>query len=54
MEKLNPNWGDNIDQDVFSGGLAIEPLRESMEKLSYVKQIEKLLIEQELIFHKST
>ena len=45
MEKLYPNWCDHIDLDVFSGGLAIESLRESMEKLSYVKQIEKLLIE---------
>ena len=45
---------DNMALDVYSGGLAIEPLRESMEKLSCVKQIEKLLIEQELIFHKST
>jgi|TARA_B000000565_G_C23466598_1_gene254205 hypothetical protein len=26
---------DNLDLDVYSGGLALEPLRESMGKLSY-------------------
>ena len=40
MEKLYPNWGDHIDLDVFSGGLAIEPLRESMGKLSYEEEID--------------
>ena len=43
MEKLYPNWGDHIDLDVFSGGLAIEPLRESMEKLSYEDKIDSFL-----------
>ena len=54
ISQLMGHEDDNMALDVYSGGLAIEPLRESMEKLSYVKQIEKLLIEQELIFHKST
>ena len=44
MEKLNPKWGDNIDLDVFSGGLAIEPLMESMGKLSYGEEIDNHLI----------
>ena len=35
MENLYTKLGDNIDLDVFCGGLAIEPLRESMKKLSY-------------------
>ena len=43
MEKLYPKWGDNIDLDVFSGGLTIEPLRESMEKLSYGDRIDSFL-----------
>ena len=43
MEKLNPKWGGNIDLDVFSGGLAIEALRESMEKLSYGDKIDSFL-----------
>ena len=33
MENLYTKLGDNIDLDVFFGGLAIEPLRESMKKL---------------------
>ena len=37
MEKLNPKWGDNIDLDVFSGGLAIEPLRKSMEMFKLLR-----------------
>ena len=43
MEKLYPNWCDHIDLDVFSGGLAIESLRESMEKLSYGDKIDSFL-----------
>ena len=43
MEKLYPNWGDHIDLDVFSGGLAIEPLREFMEKLNYGDKTDSLL-----------
>ena len=34
MEKVKPKSGDNMALDVYSGGLAIEPLRKSMEKLS--------------------
>ena len=37
MEKLNPKWGDNIDLDVFSGGLAMEPLRKSMEMFELLR-----------------
>ena len=37
--KTKPQIGDNIDLDVFSGGLAVEPLRESMGKLSYGDKI---------------
>ena len=35
MEKVNPKWGDNMTLDVYLGGRAIEPLRESLGKLSY-------------------
>tara|TARA_A100001234_G_C12470594_1_gene319147 strand:- start:452 stop:601 length:150 start_codon:yes stop_codon:yes gene_type:complete len=31
---------DNMALDVYSGGLAIEPLRESMGKLSYEEEID--------------
>ena len=37
MEKLNPKWGDNIDLDVFFGGLAMEPLRKSMEMFELLR-----------------
>ena len=43
MEKVNPKWGDNMGLDVYSGGLAIEPLRISMGKLSYGMEIESAL-----------
>ena len=43
MEKVNPKSGDNMALDVYSGGLAIEPLRESMEKLSYGVEIETII-----------
>ena len=45
IEKLYSNWGDHIDLDVFSGGLAIEPLRESMEKLSFGDKIDSFLFQ---------
>ena len=34
---------DNIALDVFSGGLAIEPLRDSIGKLSYREEIEAII-----------
>ena len=34
----------NLALDVYSGGLAIEPLRKSMNKLSYGEEVEKLII----------
>ena len=34
---------DNMALDVFSGGLAIEPLRESMSRLSYGEEIEAII-----------
>ena len=49
MEKLYPNWGDHIDLDVFSRGLAIESLRESMEKLSYGDKIDSFFIKVEVL-----
>ena len=33
----------NMALDVYSGGLEIEPLRESMGKLSYGEEVEKLI-----------
>ena len=35
---------DNMALDVYSGGLAVEPLRESMGKLSYGEAVEKFLL----------
>ena len=43
MERVNSTWGDNMDLDVYSGGLAIEPLRKSMGKLSYGMGIEVII-----------
>ena len=46
MEKLNYKWAnlvledDNMAFDVYSGGLAIEPLRESIGKLCYEEEID--------------
>tara|TARA_Y100000588_G_scaffold5161_1_gene6271 strand:+ start:80 stop:223 length:144 start_codon:yes stop_codon:yes gene_type:complete len=37
------NEDDNMALDVYSGGLAIEPLRESMGKLSYGKEVDNLI-----------
>ena len=34
---------DNMALNVYSGGLAIEPLRESMEKLSYGEELKGFL-----------
>ena len=34
----------NLSLDVYSGGLAIEPLRKSMNKLSYGEEVENLVI----------
>ena len=34
---------DNMALDVYSAGLAIEPLRESMGKLSYEEEIDSFL-----------
>ena len=33
----------NMALDVYSGGLAIEPLRKSMNKLSYGKEVDNLI-----------
>ena len=35
ISQLMGHEDDNMALDVYSGGLAIEPLRESMRKLSY-------------------
>ena len=43
---INQLLGQNdgsIALDVYSGGLAIEPLRESIEKLSYGEEIDNFL-----------
>ena len=34
---------DNMALDVYSGGLVIEPLRKSMNKLSYGKEVDNLI-----------
>ena len=33
----------NMALDVYSGGLAIEPLRKSMSKLSYGEEVDSIL-----------
>ena len=49
MEKLNYKWANSVLEDdkmaldVYSGGLAIEPLRESMGKLSYGEEVDNLI-----------
>ena len=43
ISQLMAHEDDNMALDVNSGGLAIEPLRESMEKLSYGERIQILL-----------
>ena len=49
MERLNYKWvylvleDDNMALDVNSGGLAVEPLRESIEKLSYGDKIYQII-----------
>ena len=40
ISQLMGHEDGNMALDVYSGGLAIEPLRESMRKLSYSKEIE--------------
>ena len=35
---------DNMALDVYSGALAIEPLRESIGKLSYGEEVDNLII----------
>ena len=43
VKKFNYKWGDHIDLEVYSGCLAIEPLRKSMEKLSFGEEIDSFL-----------
>ena len=45
ISQLMGHEDGNMALDVYSGGLAIEPLRESMRKLSYNKEIEKYFCE---------
>ena len=43
ISQLMGHEDGNMALDVYSGGLAIEPLRESMRKLGYGEAVEKLL-----------
>ena len=43
ISQLMGHEDDNMALDVYSGGLAIEPLRESMGKLSYGEEIDSFL-----------
>ena len=45
ISQLMGHEDGNMALDVYSGGLAIEPLRESMRKLIYNKEIEKYFCE---------
>ena len=44
ISQLMGHEDGNMALDVYSGGLAIEPLRESMRKLSYGEEINNHLI----------
>ena len=44
ISQLMGHEDDNMALDVYSGGLAIEPLRESMGKLSYGEKVSKFII----------
>ena len=43
ISQLMGHEDDNMALDVYSGGLEIEPLRESMGKLSYGEEIDSNL-----------
>ena len=43
ISQLMGHEDGNMALDVYSGGLAIQPLRESIGKLSYGEAVEKLL-----------
>ena len=44
ISQLMGHEDGNMALDVYSGGLAIEPLRKSMEKLSYGEEIDSLYL----------
>ena len=44
ISQLMGHEDDNMALDVYSGGLAIEPLRESMNKLSYGEEVDGTLL----------
>ena len=43
ISQLLGHEDDNMALDVYSGGLAIEPLRKSMDKLSYGEEVDGLV-----------
>ena len=43
ISQLMGHEDDNMALDVYSGGLAVEPLRESLGKLSYSAEVEVLI-----------
>ena len=49
ISQLMGHEDDNMALDVYSGGLAIEPLRESIGKLSYGKEIDSKI--KKLVFY---
>ena len=46
--------GENVTLDIYSGGLAIEPLRHSYYKLTYGNEIELLIRKLERNFHRAS
>ena len=44
ISQLMGHEDDNMALDLYSGGLAIEPLRKSIDKSSYGENIQKLLL----------
>ena len=43
ISQLMGHEDGNMALDVYSGGLAIEPLRESIEKLGYGEEVDSLI-----------
>ena len=52
ISQLMGHEDDNMALDVYSGGLAIEPLRESMEKLSYRQIVDDFLVINTIVLNK--
>ena len=52
IEKFKYKWGDHMDLEVYSGCLTIEPLRKSIEKLSYGKIVDDFIVINTIVLNK--